>query len=205
FGIAMFYNTAQPPRHFHALRRSATIAFLFYMVHFLLWPSIITLGVGTQLVKHAVLNDLRLDDHEVWILFGSLSSCMCWIIALRLLHYGGRQPAPWDHPRIRRLKFVWWAVMGISPIHAILDAVLLLHFSKHHTVDPINALISGCVAVIWWIILETGIMGLIIRLDGQFKLRPPEDNNESANHENNEEPSTPKNTSYVALEYDGVV
>ncbi|OQR99486.1 hypothetical protein ACHHYP_06009 [Achlya hypogyna] len=92
FGMAMFYNTTQPPRHFHALKRSAWTAFFFYMVHFVLWPSLVALGVGTQFIKHTVLHSGHLNKDEVWVLLGSLALGMLCVLWLRVLHYGGRQP-----------------------------------------------------------------------------------------------------------------
>ncbi|EQC26683.1 hypothetical protein SDRG_15521 [Saprolegnia diclina VS20] len=200
FGLALFYHTVQPPRPFHALKRSATFAFGFYMVHFALWPSLVALGVGTAVVKRAVLAHARLDRAEIYLLFGSLSASMLCILLLRLLHYGGRQPTSWDAPRVRALKQLWWAIIALSPVHAILDAVVLLYCGRDDdSVDSINALLAAAATVVWWIVVETAIMGALLRLGGQFKLHATDIDDV----DDDEPPASTPRAGYRA--YDGLV
>ncbi|OQR92444.1 hypothetical protein ACHHYP_03698 [Achlya hypogyna] len=156
FSLAIFYFALQPPRKYHALRRSYAAGFAFSYLHFLLIPTLLVVGVGTKLVSHALLAGAPLDTGAVWLFFGAISAAMAQMLVIRLLHFGGRQPSAQDPPCVKRIKYAWWGLFVVWPILFLLAAAALTRDTS--TVDPLVALGVADAAVFVWLLSETAIM-----------------------------------------------
>ncbi|KDO21992.1 hypothetical protein SPRG_12851 [Saprolegnia parasitica CBS 223.65] len=147
-----------PQREMHAMRRSITTGFTYSMLHYLLLPTLLAIGVGTKLVSEAVRHNQELAPTSIWVLFGSISLALCIMLLVRLLHYGGRQPAPTDPLLVQRIKYVWWGVCALSPICPPVVAYILQAVATDGGVDPITALACAAAIILSWLVSETAVM-----------------------------------------------
>ncbi|RHY33402.1 hypothetical protein DYB32_001658 [Aphanomyces invadans] len=168
FTMAMFYFAIQPPREFHAMRRSVYAGITFSWLHLCLYPTLLVIGVSLKLITDAVVADERLESTHMWWLFGSLSAALTNMLFIRLAHYGGRHPAPTDPDCVKTIKYTWWVVAGVAPVvPLVLGAGLQGFFGD--TVDPIYALLVAATFNVSFVILETAVMNKLVKL-GHGKL-----------------------------------
>ncbi|KAF0694303.1 Aste57867_14815 [Aphanomyces stellatus] len=164
FSTAMFYFTIQPVRDFHALRRSAVTGIVFAWLHYLLVPTLLSIGVGLKFTTAAVLVGVPLSSADVWLLFGGIAATLLVMLGLRLCHFGGRQPAPTDPELAKRIKYAWWVVVGVSPIFPLVCAAALVASSPDDSIDPIHALVLAAVFNLVWILIETAMMNRLVEM-----------------------------------------
>ncbi|EQC25972.1 hypothetical protein SDRG_16190 [Saprolegnia diclina VS20] len=158
FALAIFYFATKPPRAMHAMRRSIGAGFTYSILHYLLLPTLLAIGVGTKLVSDAVRHDQELSPTSLWVLYGSISLALLIMLLVRLLHYGGRQPAPTDPLLVQRIKYVWWGVCALSPICPPIVAGILEAVASDGGVDPIMALACAAAIILSWLVSETAVM-----------------------------------------------
>ncbi|KAF0694304.1 Aste57867_14816 [Aphanomyces stellatus] len=164
FAMAMYYFAIKPPRDFHALRRSAVAGITFTWLHFLLYPTLLAIGVGLKFITAAVLADTPLRSIHVWLLFGSIALALVVMLGIRLTHYGGRQPSPTDPVPVKRIKNAWWLLVGVSPLVSLLCAALLVAFSGDDATDPLHALTFAALFNVFWVLVESAMMNKLVEL-----------------------------------------
>ncbi|EQC36287.1 hypothetical protein SDRG_06392 [Saprolegnia diclina VS20] len=173
FALALFYFAVKPPRTMHAVHQSVRRASLFTLLHVLLLPTILALGVSMKFIAEAVLRNEKLDVAVVWLLFGAMALCMVWIFLLRGLHYWGAQPATTDRPNVKRIIRGWWALMVGWPLLPLASGQVLMVMAPRG-VDPLIALGAAAACVLFWIFSETAIMNYLAVLSETTGLRTPE-------------------------------
>ncbi|KAF0694215.1 Aste57867_14892 [Aphanomyces stellatus] len=164
FSMAMYYFAIKPPREIHAMRRSSLSGVAFGWLHFLLYPTLLVIGVGLKLVTAAVLNDSPLHATHVWVLFGAMATAMTIMLVIRLAHYGGRQPAPTDPPHIKRIKNAWWLIIGVTPLVVLAAAAMLIWTSGQDATDPVVALAVAAALNVFSILIESAIMNYLVEI-----------------------------------------
>ncbi|CAK4088866.1 unnamed protein product [Aphanomyces euteiches] len=173
FSMALFYFTIQPPREFHAMRRSRYTGIAFGWMHLPLFPSLLAIGVSLKLVTAAVLADKPLLASHTWWLFSSIAASMAIMVIIRLLHFGGRHPSSFDPIHIKRIKYVWWAVICASPLFPLICAASLVSASGD-SIDPIHALVVATAFNVAWILAESAMMHQLLKLGyGQLSGEEP--------------------------------
>ncbi|RHY83072.1 hypothetical protein DYB35_000712 [Aphanomyces astaci] len=163
FTMAMFYFAIRPPRAFHAMRRSVYAGIGFSWLHLCLYPTLLVIGVSLKLITDAVTTDKSLEATRVWWLFGSISAALTVMLCIRLVHFGGRHPAPTDPDCVKRIKHVWWAVVGAAPLVSLVLGGALQVLSGDF-VDPIHALIVAASFNVLFVVLETAVMNKLVQL-----------------------------------------
>ncbi|OQS06569.1 hypothetical protein THRCLA_20349 [Thraustotheca clavata] len=150
-----FYFAAKPPRDMQALRRSVYTVAFFTILHYLLLPTLLSIGVGTKLVSEAVLHHQSLSPTELWILFGSISLALLEMVLICAMHHWRRQPVPSDHYAVKRIKYIWWGICALIPLLPLVAAGILQTIND---VDPIIALVVAKVMTILWLVSETAVI-----------------------------------------------
>ncbi|KAF0689420.1 Aste57867_19126 [Aphanomyces stellatus] len=162
FSTAMFYFAIQPVRAFHALRRAALTGIAFSWLHTLLAPALLCIGVGLKFITDAVLADESISSTDTWLLFAALAATLAVMLAIRLAHFGGRQPAPTDPPAVKRLKYIWWILVGVSPVCPLICAAIVV--GSRETVDPLVVLVMAAAFNLVCMFLETFIMNHLVAM-----------------------------------------
>jgi len=152
FLLGMFYYNVLPPRELHAIRRSARAGTTYVLLHHILFVSLLSMGVGIKFVTDAVKTENDLTTTEVSLLLGSMSVSMAAMLGIRLLHFYGRQPRLTDPDNVKRIKYIWWIVNGISPTVPLVAILVPGIF-----VAPLSALSFAVFSIIIYVVFEIAI------------------------------------------------
>ncbi|KAA8493318.1 hypothetical protein FVE85_8763 [Porphyridium purpureum] len=168
FALALIYYMLLPPRAIHAMRRSVVTGSAFVLMHQIMLCALLGMGVGVKFVMIAVTDDAIdvLTIPEMLLLFVCLSIAMLSFFVIRLLHFWGRQPTPKDEPKVRKLKYAWWALVGVWWLIPLIFAVagaMLKHQMKLR-IEPFPCMLLACGTIFIYSFLETILAHVLVHV-----------------------------------------
>uniref|UniRef100_A0A7S3A8M8 Low temperature requirement protein A n=2 Tax=Rhodosorus marinus TaxID=101924 RepID=A0A7S3A8M8_9RHOD len=171
FSFGLIYYAVIPPRELHAYRRSVSHGIGFVWVHWAMLCSLLAMGTGVKFVVSSLIHDEHpsMERGQIYLLFFSLAISMLCLVALRALHFWGVQPTASDPPRIRRIKYSWWAVISVW---FFIPLSLGLYFGASSTaVRPMVAMFATVPCVLGYAMVET-VLTHVLDTDGFGDIKP---------------------------------
>lgn len=171
FSFGLIYYAVIPPRELHAYRRSVSHGVGFVWVHWAMLCSLLAMGTGVKFVVSSLIHDEHpsMERGQIYLLFFSLAISMLCLVLLRALHFWGVQPTASDPPRIRRIKYSWWAVISVW---FFIPLSLGLYFGASSTaVRPMVAMFATVPCVLGYAMVET-VLTHVLDTDGFGDIKP---------------------------------
>mmetsp|Transcript_25606 Transcript_25606/g.59470 ORF Transcript_25606/g.59470 Transcript_25606/m.59470 type:complete len:466 (-) Transcript_25606:482-1879(-) len=125
FMFSLLYFHMQPAAHFSGYRISRIRGILLLFFQKLLGMALLAVGVGVRILVLAVVEGSRLTFFGSALMAISVGSCLSFLLAIRLLHFGFVRDIRKLNfpPRIYRIMDVWWITFAIA---CVLPFLLIL-------------------------------------------------------------------------------
>jgi len=113
FMFTLMYFHMDPPMADHAIRRSRIHGAVLIFFTRLLGLALLAVGVSVKMFVVAVIQEEMLPPFASRLMGISIGVALTILFLLRVLHYGGRMPRPFDPPDVKLIMWCWWVVLGV--------------------------------------------------------------------------------------------